>query len=541
VLATSRELLKLRGEYELAVQPLASDREAITLFRERASAGSQAFHLGPDDLAVVEEICRRLDGVPLAIELAAPRLRVLTPTQLLERLREHLTLTGPRDAPARQQTLEAAINWSYELLDPDERRLFDQLGIFRGSFMLEAAESVCELDAGSDLLELLAHLLDKSMVHRVPDEGPRFAMLSMIRDFAHAHLEQTDELDATLSRLADFYLGLAPEADAGLRSVGQRRWRRLLDLEADNLRTVLTWLDERGRGPQMAVLLRALWVWFWLRGQLSEGREWLRRALAHERITPGDRGWLVGVDGAFAMLQGSYDVAQTDFTQARLLFAEAGDELGTAVVEMWGAILVAMLEGEAQGQKQAAASLATFEQLDDAWGVAMSLNVMAWLRTIFGRYEGAGDLFERALVASEQVGDELGTVMALSNLADAQFAAGEVAQAQQTAERGLRLLQTSNSSFVLHDLLETLATCSTARGEYEHAAELLGAASAARERMRVPDWGPALEQRQQMEATMRDTLGDELFSAAEERGRTRPIEVLAAQASDSRELDERSS
>ena len=529
VLVTSRELLRLRGEHELAVPPLAIDREAIALFRERAAAASQA-DLGPDDLLVLEEICRRLDGVPLAIELAAPRLRVLTPVQLLERLEERFALTGPRDAPARQRTLEAAIDWSYELLAPEERRLFDQLGVFRGSFMLEAATSVCELPPGSDLLELLASLLDKSMVYRVSDEGPRFAMLGMIRDFARARLEQTDEVDATLARLAAFYLGLAPEAEAGLRSVGQRRWKRLLDVEADNLRSVLAWLEERGRGAELAVLMRGLWIWFWLRGQLSEGREWLRLALARERIPAADRGWLVAVDGLFAMFQASPDVAQAEFEQARLLFAEADDELGTAVVQMCGAILVAMLEGEAQAQEQAAAGLATFERLEDAWGVAMSLNVMAWLRTIFARYEGAGDLFDRALVAAEQVGDELAMAMAIGNLALARFAAGNVAEARQTAERALRLLQASSSSFAVHDFLDTLAACSAATGDYELAAELLGAASAARERMRVPVWGPALDRREQLEATVRAGLGDELFMTAEERGRTRPIEAFVPAA-----------
>ena len=533
VLVTSRELLRVRGEHEVAVPPLATDGEAVALFEERAALASNAFRLGPDDLAIVAEICRRLDGVPLAIELAAPRLRLLTAQQLLERLEERLTLTGPRDAPARQHTLEAAITWSYELLDPNERRLFDQLGVFRGSFLLEAAESTCDVPLGSDLLELLATLLDKSVVYRVSDAGPRFAMLSMIRDFAHARLEQANESDATLARLADFYVDLAPEAEAGLRSVGQREWKRLLDLEADSLRPVLAWLDEHDRGPELAILLRGLWLWFWLRGQLSEGREWLRLALDHGRIPAGDRGWLHASDGVFAMLQGSYDEAQAQLAEARLLSAEAGDELGTAVVQMCGAILVAMLEGEEQAQEQAASSLATFERLDDAWGVAMSLNVMAWLRTIFARYEGAGDIFERALGAAEQVGDELAMAMALANLADAELAAGEVARARQTAERGLRLLQASNSSFVVHDLLETLAACSSATRHYERAAELLGAASAARERMRVPFWGPALDQREQLEATLRAALGDDLFETAQEQGRTRSVEVFVAPEVDS--------
>jgi tetratricopeptide (TPR) repeat protein len=195
---------------------------------------------------------------------------------------------------------------------------------------------------------------------------------------------------------------------------------------------------------------------------------------------------------------------------------------------MFGAILVAMLEGEAQGQELAAASLATFDRLDDAWGVAMSLNVMAWLRRIFARYEGAGDIFERALGASEKVGDEFEIAMALSNLAESQLAAGDVPEARQTAERGLRLLEASSSSFLVHDLLETLASCTTASNDHEQAAELLGAASAARERMHVPVWGPALGRRQQLEATLRAALGDDRFAAAQERGRTQPADAFVA-------------
>ena len=181
VLVTSRELLRLRGEHELRVPPLQPEAEAAALFAERAGAALQAFELGADDAPLVAEICRRLDGVPLAIELAAPRLRLLTPEQLLERLRERIALSGPRDAPARQRTLEAAIAWSYELLEPDERRVFERLSVFRGSFTFESAEAVCELRQ-DELLELIASLLDKSVVYRLPETAEtRFGMLSMLR------------------------------------------------------------------------------------------------------------------------------------------------------------------------------------------------------------------------------------------------------------------------------------------------------------------------------------------------------------------------
>jgi tetratricopeptide (TPR) repeat protein len=185
-----------------------------------------------------------------------------------------------------------------------------------------------------------------------------------------------------------------------------------------------------------------------------------------------------------------------------------------------------MLEGEERAREEVAASLAVFQRLDDAWGVAMSLNTLSWLRAIFARYEGAGDLFERTLEASEQVGDEMAIAMALSSLAESQRSAGEVAEARQTAARGLRLLRASSSSFAVPDLLDTLAACSTTEHEYEQAAELVGASSALRESMRVPRWGPALDRGERLEAMLRSALGDEVFGAAQTRGRARPIEAF---------------
>ena len=176
--------------------------------------------------------------------------------------------------------------------------------------------------------------------------------------------------------------------------------------------------------------------------------------------------------------------------------------------------------------------IGTFERLNDAWGVAMSLNTASWIRTIFARYEGAGDLFERTLAASEHVGDELAIAFALSSLAQAQLSAGDGAEAHQTAMRALRLLRASSSSFALPDILDTLAVCCSSDGEYDQAAELLGAASALREAMRVPLWGPSLDRRERLEAELQGALGDDLFAAAQARGRARPIESFKPTRSD---------
>ena len=524
VVVTSRERLQLRGEHELPVPTLSAEDDGVALFNERATAARHSFELAPADVPVVVEICKQLDGVPLAIELAAPRMRLLTPVQLLDRLRERIALAGPRDAPARQQTLDAAIAWSYDLLSSEERRLFEQLGVFRGSFTIESAESVCELPTGADLLELLAALLDKSMIYRLAgSDGTRFAMLSMIRQYAFDRLEKTGNVDGVRARLAELFIRSAGDMDKGLRSFEQRRWKRLIDAEAENIRAVLAWLAERG-AAELMVLLRSLSMWFHLTGQLDEWRHWSHRALEQVAGADADRAWVVWIDAMFAFLQGDFATATRQLEQARGFFREADDQRGAALMDLVAGNVTAAVEGEQQAIAQLAGSLRTFEQLDDAWGVAGTLNAMASLRTNFARFDDAGDLFERALATSEQVGDELQIVMALNNLAQAELAAGETDQARQAVERALGLLNASGSAYNGADLLNTLARCEVADGDSVRSAELVGMAETLRESMHVPMWGPAVGRHQQLLAGLRAALGDEVFEAARDRGRAKRLD-----------------
>ncbi len=521
VIVTSRELLRLRGEHELPVPPLEPERDAVTLFAERAAAVRHAFDVAPADLPTVAEICRRLDGVPLAIELAAPRMRLLTPQQLLDRLDKSVELVGPRDAPTRQQTLDAAIGWSYELLSTGEQRLFEQLGVFDGSFTLESVESVCELTAGADLLELFAAVLDKSLIYRLAEsDGTRFAMLSMIRRYALDRLEQTGNAEATRARLAELYFRSARDMDRGLRSVEQRRWKRRIDAEAENIRAVLAWLAERG-APELLVLLRSLSMWFHLNGQLDEWRRWSRRGLEQVAGPDADRGWVVGIDAMFAFLQGDYATATRQLARAQAFFGEADDRQGAALMHLVAGMLTAEGEADQPAYAHVATSLKMCEQLDDAWGIAMSLNIEAWLRTIFARFDGTGDLFERALAASEHVGDELQIVMALGNLAQARLAVGDTVRSRETVGRALALLRASGSTYSAPDLLETLARCGVAEGDYVQASELVGVAQALRERTQIPVWGPASRRHEELLANLRAALGDESFGAACDQGRAR--------------------
>jgi predicted ATPase len=519
---TSRELLRLSGERELPVPPLSPAEEAVELFTERAAAARHAFELAPEDVPLVAEICRRLDGVPLAIELAAPRMRLLTPSQLLQRLGQRLTLRGSRDAPARQRTIEAAIAWSYELLTEDERLLFERLGVFHGSFSIEAAEEIA-LPAGDvDLLDLMSSLLDKSIVYRLPHLGEtRFAMLRMIREYAVERLADAGELEPTLERFASYYVRLAAEAEDGLRSAAQRQWKRTLDVEADNSRAALAWAADRRRADVIAGLLRGLCLWFWLHGNLDESREWAERGLAcTEGIDSRDRGWLVGVDGVFAVLEGEFASGAEQLVEAEALLVEADDRRGIALMRLVRSFGIAPLEGEERAQAELSDNLAAFEALDDLWGIGTTLHAMSRLRVVFDRYEGAGDLFERAVAAVERVGDDLGVALASGNLAAARLAAGDVEGARAVMNRVLEHRRSTGISYAGDDTLDILARIEHAEGEPERAIALLAAAEILRERLHTPLWPLAFERQERLLAELRAAVGDEAFEAAYARGAT---------------------
>jgi len=519
VLVTSRELLRLSGERELAVPPISAEDEAVALFTERAAAARHAFELSDEDVALVAEICRRLDGVPLAIELAAPRMRLLTPAQLLERLSKRLVLEGPRDAPARQRTLEAAIAWSYELLTAGERRVFERLAVFHGSFTLEAAEAVA--GAGTDLVDSLASLLDKSIVYRLPELGEtRFAMLRMIREYALERLADAGDADETLERLAGYYLQLAQQAGEGLRSAAQRQWKRTLDLEADNIRAVLGWAVERQRIRELGALMNGIMLWFMLQSNLDEGRTWLGHGLAAgSTVDAVVRGQLLANDVALAVLEGELEEAAVALPEAQALLAGSGEARTLAELTLMLSFPAAAIEGEKRAYAQARESLAGFEALDDLWGMSISLSVMCRLRTIFDDYVDEGDLFERALAAAERVGDDLGIGLQLVNMANRSLATGEYEAARNFVGRSLEQMRTGRIVYSNEEALEILAKLERVEGRDEHAVELLAAADRFRHERHIPLLRPAHERRERLLDELRSNLGDDVFEAACRRGR----------------------
>ena len=513
VLVTSRELLHLSGEQEVQVPPLSPEDDGSALFTERARAVAHAFELAEGDREIVAEICRRLDGVPLAIELAAPRMRLLTPQQLLERLSTRVSLEGPRDAPARQRTLQAAIAWSYELLDESERRLFERLGVFHGSFTVEAAEAV---GGEADFLDVFSSLLDKSMVYRVPQLGEtRFGMLRMIREFAVERLAERGELGATRERLTRHYLELARGAEEGLRTAAQRQWKRTLDLEADNLRAVLSWAVEEQAAADVATVLRGLMLWFWFHGTLDEGRDWAERGLACP-AAPTDRGWLLLIHGMFATLEGEFETAVAELAEAETLLVD--DKRGQATAQLTLAFSSAPMVGLRGALARLATVLATFEELGDLWGIGTTLHGMCRLRVVYGDYNDAGDLFERTIAAVERSGDDLGIALGLMNVARERISAGDHEGAAHVIRDCLQRMREAGMTYAGDDVLEILAELGHADGNSELAIEILAAADILRERIRTPLWPPAAARHERLVDSLVAAVGRESYDAAYDRG-----------------------
>jgi predicted ATPase len=302
IMATSREPLAIAGEFVWPVAPLeipppvgpgrgleqVTDTASVRLFVDRARAAHPDFAVTPQNAAAVARICGGLDGLPLALELAAARIRVLSPEQLAERIDERFQLLvgGPRSSPARQKTLQAAVMWSYDLLNDRDRRLFEQLSVFAGGISLDGAESVCGPDDHTPVLDGLGRLVNTSMlIARQVDGEQRFAMLETLREFGRRRLRKTGDDYEMHRRLAEWVLARAEQAEPALRGPDQARWLRWAELEHDNVRSVLAWVVQAGDADAALRLAGSLW-WSWLlHDRWIETEEWLDSALSLARGT----------------------------------------------------------------------------------------------------------------------------------------------------------------------------------------------------------------------------------------------------------------
>jgi tetratricopeptide (TPR) repeat protein len=429
------------------------------------------FRLTDENAEVVAEICRRLDGIPLAIELAAARVRLLPPQALLARLGRRLAVLvgGPRDLPARQQTLRDAIAWSHELLSAEAQDLFRTLAVFEGGFTSEAVAAVAGIGDDLSALQAVAELEEQNLIYAVGTDGaePRFGMLQTIRDFAREQLECSGEGREVQRRHAEFFLRLAEHADPHLRSGARNPWMEHLSRESDNFRAALQWSQGDPDGAELGLRLAVALTWFWrFREWLAEGRSWLEvmlgrcegqgAGLSHARALYGT--------GMLAWYEGDLEAAGQYVEEALALLRTLGDRQWTATtLRLLG--LVRMGEGKpAAARPVLEESRALFHEIGDVWGEAMALYRIGLAAAELGDRTARAS-YEQSLVLFDRIGDNLGMSVALNALAVTAAAEGDDAAALEAVDRGLALARSSPERWDLARLLLNAGTLWLRQGE----------------------------------------------------------------------------
>jgi predicted ATPase/transcriptional regulator with XRE-family HTH domain len=553
ILATSRTRLALMAEQELGVDPLAvpdptqlpslerlEALDAVRLFLARARALRPDFALTVDNALAVAGICARLDGLPLAIELAAARIKVLPPQALLERLERRLPLLtgGARDLPARQQTLGGAIAWSHDLLTPGERVLFRRLGVFAGGWTLAAAETLMQTDDRFDFFSAFTALADKSLIRQteVVHGEPRFRMLETIREFAVEQLEASG--DANIVRLAHarYFLNLAEANYGGLLGPDQPATIDRLRVDLDNIRAALTWSlgsDAAGStgtelGLRFAVTLWPLWYWG---SQFAEGRHWIDLALAQSK---GQQSALrAGTLFSAAMIDhhlGDYGMAEHRAMDSLAMARACGDP-ATEGHALFALSLVAARRGEHQAAaSHAVVALAIFRQLDDALWTGMALTRLGVALHGGGDPATAEPLHEEALQLWRALGSATGVAVALGNLGDVAREQGALAQAAERLRESLQISWTLRLDWVVVEDLVFLADVARRAGRLSEAARLFGAAERLRETIGHAIFGNVPTIVESGTAATRLALGAEQFAVAWAAGHALPGEQAVATA-----------
>jgi predicted ATPase/class 3 adenylate cyclase len=553
VLATSRARLGLQAEHEYRVEPMPiPDQEslpplaeltsfdAIELFTSRAQALRPGFTLTEENAPVVAEIVCQLDGLPLAIELAAARVKLLSPAALRDRLNRRLsTLTGgARDLPARQQTLRDTIAWSHDLLAPPEKTLFRRLSVFVGGWTIEAAEVMAAVEAGEtvDVFQALATLVDQSLVDEwstpatLADE-PRYGMLETIREFASEQLAASGEIIEAERAFEEFLIARTEVAVDGLKGPDPSKWLDRLEAEHDNIRAALGRALERNDGAVALRLAPRLWEFWWGRGYPREGRVWLERtvALAGSSDMAGRAAAEFGL-GRLSLALADYDAAEAHYRKSLEARRQIGDPLAEAQVLSALAMIAVNRLAYDEARVLGEDALKIFQERGDHRGVATAMNVLGMTAREQGEYERALDLFEESVALWRAVGDSTWTARIASQIGITHRLAGNVEQAQHFLDvsrelhtelgdryslaviashsghlafdggdvqraitlyaEALRHFDSVDESEGVVEAIEFLAVAVAAKGDVRSALRLFGAAAAAREALHLP---PRLE------------------------------------------------
>jgi predicted ATPase/DNA-binding CsgD family transcriptional regulator len=493
IVVTSRALLRVRGEYEVRVSPLdlpdlkqhagietLAHNAAVTLFMQRAQAIAPDFTLTETNAHIIAAICTHLDGLPLAIELAAARIALLSPQQLLRRLEHRLEVLtgGAQDLPARQQTLRNTLRWSYDLLSPGEQWLFRLLSVFVGGCMLETVEVLCRAlgDGVTEVLDGVQRLLDSNLIFesKHPDGEMRLMMLETIREYGQACLASSGEAEATRQAHAAYYLALAEEIEPKLASTEQLQWLERLEQEHDNLRAALSWLLEK---EQIELVLRlggALWRFWYLRGHLREGREALERILLLPTgQTSPLRAKIVYGAGYLAIGQGDYEQAEAHCREVLALFQEQGDRRGIAACLCVLGYIALQHNHYLEGCALAEQGLALARQIHDAGSIAFCLNLLTNIAINQGDYARANMLGEESIALCRAENDLWGLAVALWLLAQAVLNQGEAARARALLEESLVLCHQVSDPRGIPNVLLVLGQVALVQGEYAATRRLL--------------------------------------------------------------------
>jgi len=502
VLATSRSTLHLYGEQEFSVPPLAlpdlrrfttlekdaatglTEFAAIDLFCQRANAVKPDFALTAINAADVAKICIGLDGLPLAIELAAARIKLFTPSALLARLNQSLTLLtgGPHDLPTRQRTLRDEIAWSYDLLSAEEQTLFRRLAVFVGGFTLAAAQAVSNPSIASgqvlgvDVLEGVATLVDQNLLKPMAqsDGETRFGMLETIHEYGLEQLTASGEVEAIRHQHLNFYLALAEEADPKLRGAEQLVWLQRLDSDYANLQSALAWslrdesqVDDHDRWQGLHLAGTLSWFWY-LRARFNEGRGWCERAVALSETIDGKatRARVLQGAGIMAQMQGDFAQARVWLEESLALWQKLEDDCGIAFTLMWLAWAAGVPGDSATARLLAERSLAIFRKIGDSWGIAWALDTLGSVGGI-ADFAIIRSLLEESVVRFRQIRDAWGMVDALSSLGDKAYRHGDYRMARQWLAETLALGQPLGEKFSCMVALITLGAIARLQGENE--------------------------------------------------------------------------
>jgi predicted ATPase len=519
-LVTSREPLHLSAEREYAVPTLA-ETEAIDLFRARS------VETGRED--IVAAICRSLDYLPLAVELAAARTKVLSPAAILQRLERSLPLLtgGPRDAPERQQTLRATIAWSHDLLSADEQRLFARLSVFAGGCTLEAAETVCGAE-----LDVLESLLDKNLVRR---SGDRFWMLETIREFALERLEVSGGAEDLRQRHIAYFLELGELAKPELHAGSSLIWLDRLEGEHDNLRAALGDALEHRRADVALRLAGALWIFWMTRGHWSEGRRWLEWALVAGRESdPHVRLDALWGAGLLAIWQGDIERGRATADELLAIAAETDSRRARAIaVHMAGIVADDRGEWDRAAQlHEESAQLA--RELGDSWLLSVAVNNLGHIAGSRGEYERAMELFEESLAIGRERQDKDRIARAFANLGVTALMLGDVQRARSLLRDGL---VAAHEIGLVEGLIQGFDGLGVAyaREDPARAARLIGRAD-----MFLEEAGaqrPEDPVRDEAEAELRARLGDDAFTSLYQEGRALTLEGALTLAFQTDELE----